>query len=120
MRYVDGFVLVVPKNKIKAYVTLAKDASKVWMKFGALEYKECVADDMAPKDVIFTFPIMAKAKKSETVVFSFIIYKSRKHRDSVNKKVMSDPAMNDPAMMKNMPFDVKRMVYGGFKAIVQA
>jgi len=119
MRYVDGFVLVVPKSKIKAYVTLAKDASKIWMKFGALEYKECVAEDMAPKDVTFTFPIMAKAKKNETVVFSFIIHKSRKHRDSVNKKVMAyfDKKYKDHNH-DDMPFDMKRMAYGGFTTVV--
>lgn len=119
MSYVDGFVLVVPNNKLKAYVKMAKDASKVWKKFGAVEYKECVADDMKPKDVTFTFPVMAKAQKNETVIFSFIVYKSRKHRDSVNKKVMAffDKKYKD-AKHDDMPFDMKRMAYGGFEAVV--
>lgn len=121
MRYVDGFVLTVPKSKLNAYKKMAKDAAKVWKKFGALEYVESVADDMKPKWVTFTFPIMAKAKKNEAVFFSFIVYKSRKHRDSVNKKVMAyfDKKYGDKAH-EDMPFDMKRMAYGGFKAIVEA
>lgn len=119
MAYVDGFVLTVPESKLKAYVKLAKEASKVWMKFGALEYVESVAEDMAPKDVIFTFPKMAKAKPDEVVIFSYIVYKSRTHRDSVNKKVMAffDKKYAD-AKNQDMPFDMKRMAYGGFKTIV--
>jgi len=119
MRYVDGFVLVVPKKKLKAYAKLAKDASKVWKKFGALEYVECVAEDMKPKEITFTFPIMAKAKPNETVIFSYIMYKTRKHRDSVNKKVMAffEKKYGDK-MHDDMPFDMKRMAYGGFEAIV--
>ncbi len=121
MSYVDGFVLTVPAKKLKAYKKMAAEASKVWKKFGALEYKECVADDMKPEHVTFTFPIMAQAKKGETVVFSFIVYKSRAHRDRVNTKVMAyfDKKYKDknPA---DMPFDMQRMAYGGFKTIVSA
>lgn len=119
MRYVDGFVLVVPKSKLKTYEKMAKDASKVWRKFGALEYMECVAEDMKPPHITFTFPKMAKAKPNELVLFSFIVYKSRKHRDSVNKKVMAyfEKKYKDPKDQE-MPFDMKRMAYGGFKALV--
>ncbi len=119
MSYVDGFVLTIPQNKLKAYTKMAKDAGKVWKKFGALEYKECMADDMKPEHVTFTFPKMAKAKKNEKVFFSFIVYKSRKHRDSVNKKVMAffDKKYKDKGH-DDMPFDMKRMAYGGFDAVV--
>ncbi len=122
MKYVDGFVLVVKKNKLKEYKKMAELGGKLWKKHGALEYFECVGDDLNPKGPmkILTFPEMAKTKKDETVVFSFIIYKSKKHRDQVNAKVMKDPSMNDPKN-KNMvmPFDMKKMAYGGFKAIVE-
>lgn len=119
MRYVDGFVLTVPTKKLKVYEKMAKEGGKVWMKFGALEYVESVADDMKTKDVTFTFPLMAQAKKDETVIFSFIVFKSRKHRDSVNKKVHAffDKKYKD-AKDKEMPFDMSRMAYGGFKTIV--
>lgn len=121
MTYVDGFVLTIPKSKIKAYKKMATEGSKVWKKCGALEYKECMADDMNPKEVIFTFPKMAKAKENEVVFFSFIVYKSRKHRDSVNKKVMAffEKKYKDGKDME-MPFDMKRMAFGGFKTIVEA
>jgi uncharacterized protein YbaA (DUF1428 family) len=120
--YVDGFVLLVPKKNLVSYRRMAKGASTIWMKHGAIDYKECVADDMYPdmgNFKILRFPDMAKAKKDEVVVFSYITYKSRKHRDQVNAKVMKDPAMNDPkyANMK-MPFDMKKMAYGGFKVLV--
>ena len=124
MKYVDGFVLPVPKKKRAAYQKMAKEGAKLWKKHGALEYFECWGDDLSPtmgpmKPV--WFPTLAKAKTGETVVFAFIVYKSRKHRDQVNAKVMSDPSMNDPKNKnKPMPFDVKRMAYGGFKAIVEA
>lgn len=120
MSYVDGFVLTVPTKKLKAYKKMAADASKVWKKFGALEYKECVADDMKPKGVTFTFPIMAKAKKDERVFFSFIVFKTRAHRDRVNKKVMAffDAKYKDKGY-DDMPFDMKRMAYGGFKSFVE-
>lgn len=118
--YVDGFVLVIPKIKIAAYRKMASEAAKVWTKFGALNYKECMIDDAKPKHVSFTFPIMAKAKPNETVWFSYIEFKSKKHRDEVNKKVMKyfDTKYKDSDNMKDMPFDMKRMAYGGFKVVV--
>jgi uncharacterized protein YbaA (DUF1428 family) len=120
--YVDGFVLVVHKNKIPAYRKMAALGEKLWRKHGALDYKECVGDDLNP-DMggvkALTFPKMTKLKQGETVVFSYITYKSRSHRDQVNAKVMKDPLMNDPKLKnKPMPFDIKRMAYGGFKVIV--
>lgn len=117
--YVDGFVLVVPKENFTRYKKMAADGAKMWMKHGALDYKECVIDDAEPQHVFLTFPKMAKAKKDETIWFSYIVYKSRKHRDEVNKKVMSDPAMNDPKWKNfKMPFDMKRFAYGGFKVVI--
>ncbi len=116
MSYVDGFVLAVPAKKIDVYKKMAKKAAKIWMEHGAVEYKECIGDDMTAKGM-FPFPKMISAKKGEVVVFAFIVYKSRAHRDKVNKKVMSDPRlMCDPA---DMPFDCKNMAYGGFKTIVE-
>ena len=120
-RYVDGFVLPVPKKNMEAYRRMAAKAGKVWRDHGALEYRECVGDDLGVKeDMGVGFPRGIKTKPGETVVFSWIVYKSKTHRDSVNKKVMKDPriaAMMDP---KSMPFDVKRMLYGRFKVIVEA
>lgn len=121
-KYVDGFVLVVPKRKLAQYRKLAELGKKIWMKYGALDYKECVGDDLNPKGggmKFLKFPKMARAKSGETVVFSFVVYKSRAHRDAVNAKVMKDPSMNDPQWKnKPMPFDMKRMAYGGFKVLV--
>ena len=118
-KYVDGYVLVVPKNKILAYKKMAQLGLRLWKKHGALDYKECIIDDAKPKGVVFTFPKMAKLKKDETVWFSYITYKSRKHRDQVNAKVMKDPAMNDPIYKDMpMPMDMKRLAYGGFKVVV--
>lgn len=118
-KYVDGFVLVVPKSKVKDYRKMASIGRRMWLKHGALNYKECVLDDPAPKGVVFTFAKMAKAKPSETVWFSYIEYKSKKHRDQVNKKVMAEM---DKQMAKYqdmpMPFDMKRMAYAGFKVKV--
>ncbi|MBI4044968.1 MAG: DUF1428 domain-containing protein [Candidatus Diapherotrites archaeon] len=127
MSYVDGFVLAVPKNKINAYKKMAQEGGKAWKKHGALEYFECVGEDLNPKVPAEmkgkTFPQMAKTRKGETVVFSFIVYKSRAHRDAVNKKVMkemNEKYKNDPKYRNmEMPFDMKRVVYGGFKAIVE-
>src|SRR3989344_1580313 len=117
--YVDGFVLVVPKNRISDYKKMAQLGARIWKKYGALDYKECMIDDAKPEPVSFPFPKMVKLKKGETVWFSYITYKSRKHRDEVNKKVMKDPAMDDP-MYKEMPMpmDMKRFAYGGFKVVV--
>src|SRR5262245_54110239 len=117
MAYVDGFLLAVPKKKLSEYLRISKKAGKVWRKYGAIEYRECVGDDLATK-MGMPFPRAARAKAGETVVFSWIVYKSRGERDRVNKQVMKDPeiaAMMDP---KAMPFDVKRMAYGGFKVAV--
>jgi uncharacterized protein YbaA (DUF1428 family) len=117
MRYVDGFVLPVPRKKVRAYRDLARKAGKVWRDHGALEYRECVGDDVKVGKLT-SFPRSVKLKRGETVFFSWIVYKSRAHRDRVNAKVMKDPrlaAMMDP---KAMPFDAKRMIYGGFKVLV--
>lgn len=121
MAYVDGFVLTVLKENLAAYRKDATLGKKIWMKHGALDYKECMLDDAHPKDVNFTFPKMAKAKPGEVVFFSYIVYKNRKHRDQVNKKVMADPAMNDPKQTnRQMPFDMKRFAYGGFTVEVSS
>ena len=119
MRYVDGYVVPVPKKKLKAYRAMAQKAAKVWREHGALQYKECVADDVK-KGKWTSFPQSVKLKTNETVVFAYVVYKSRAHRDSVNKKVMSDPRLKDMCDPKNLPFDGKRMFWGGFKAIVEA
>jgi len=118
MRYVDGYVLPVPKKNVQAYRRLAQAAGRVWRKHGALEYRECVADDLNTKWGM-PFPRTIKLKPGETVVFSWVVFKSRAHRDRVNAKVMKDPqiAKMDP---KSMPFDCERMVYGGFKTLVEA
>lgn len=119
MRYVDGAVLPVPKKNLEAYRRMAQKVGKVWRKYGALEYVECVGEDLNTKWAGIPFPRTVKAKSGETVVFSFIVFKSRAHRDRVNAKVMKDPIMNDPKYKdKPMPFDTKRMVYGGFKVLV--
>ena len=116
MPYVDGYVLPVPKKNIAAYRRMAAKGVRIWRDHGALEYRECVGDDLAVKFGL-PFPALVKPKPGETVVFSWISFKSRAHRDRVNAKVMSDPRMcaMDP---KSMPFDCKRMVYGGFKTLV--
>ena len=117
MAYVDGFLLPVPKRKVNAYLTISRKAGKVWKEHGALEYRECVGDDLNIKNMT-GFPKVIKTKAGETVVFSWIVYKSRAHRDAVNKRVMKDPRMNTMVDPKNMPFDVKRMAMGGFKVAV--
>ena len=117
MKYVDGYVLPVPKKNLKAYQSLALKAGKVWLEYGALEFRECVGDDLKTK-MAASFPHTIKLKKGEAVVFSWIVFKSRAHRDSVNAKVMKDPRLAKMMDMKSMPFDSKRMVYGGFKTIV--
>jgi uncharacterized protein YbaA (DUF1428 family) len=115
-RYVDGFVIPVPKKNMAPYRRMAQTAGKVWRQHGALEYIECVADDVKPGKRT-SFPQSVKLKPSETVVFAYIVYKSRAHRDRVNAKVMKDPRIT--GMEKNMPFDGKRMFWGGFKALVE-
>lgn len=119
MRYVDGFVLTVQKKNLAAYCRMAKRASKIWREHGALEYRECVGDDLKVKFGV-PFPRLAKAKPGETVVFSWIVYKSRTHRDRVNAKVMKDPRIKGLCDEKSMPFDVKRMAWGGFTVLVDA
>jgi uncharacterized protein YbaA (DUF1428 family) len=117
MSYIDGFVIAVPKAKLPAYKKMARLAAKVWRAHGALACVEAVADDV-PYGKLTSFPRSVKVKKGETVVFSYIVYKSRKNRDAILKKVMADPRLNMD--MKNMPFDAKRMIYGGFKTMVEA
>ena len=117
--YIDGFVLPVPKKNIAAYRRMATKASKIWREHGALEYRECVGDDL---DVKFgtPFPKGIKLKPGETLVFAYIVYKSRAHRDKVNAKVMKDPRIGGMCDPNNMPFDCDRMHCGGFKTIVEA
>jgi uncharacterized protein YbaA (DUF1428 family) len=117
MTYVDGFVLPVPKKNVKKYLALAKLAGKVWKDHGALEYCEAIADDVKPGKWT-SFPQSVKLKKNETVIFSYATYKSRAHRDRVIKKVMSDPRLAKMMDPKKMPFDGKRMIWGGFKAAI--
>lgn len=119
MNYIDGYVLPVPKKNLAAYRRMAQKAGKVWREHGALEFRECVGDDLNPK-MVMTFPRTIKLKPGETVVFSWIMFKSRAHRDSVNAKVMKDPRLAKMMDMKSIPFDSKRMVYGGFKVLVDA
>ena|SRR5688572_13686515 len=119
VRYVDGFVLVVPKKKLEKYRKMALLGKKIWMKYGALDYKECVGDDLKAAHVTLPFPKIAKCKPGELVIFSYIGFASRAHRDRVNAKVMTDPAM-DPEDMKDAPMDMKRFAYGGFKVIVSS
>ena len=124
MKYVDGFVMAVPEKNMPAYRKMAEKAGKLWKKHGALEYFECAGDDLNPElppgMMGIRFPKMVGAGPGETVVFSFIIFKSRAHRDEVNAKVMEDPVMNDPEWKDMpMPFDMKKVAYGGFKVIVE-
>jgi uncharacterized protein YbaA (DUF1428 family) len=115
--YVDGFVLPVPKRKRAAYLKMARKAGKVWREHGALDYKECVADDVKPGKWT-SFPQSVKLKKDEVVWFSFIVYKNRKQRDRVMAKVMKDKRLASMMDPKSMPFDGKRMIFGGFKVAV--
>ena len=117
MAYVDGFVLPVPKKKLGAYRRMARKAGRVWMEHGALQFRECVADDVKPGKLT-SFPQSVKLKPGETVFFSFIVYKSRRDRDRVNKKVMSDKRITGSMDAKSMPFDARRMIYGGFRILV--
>jgi uncharacterized protein YbaA (DUF1428 family) len=116
MAYVDGFIVAVPKKNLANYRKLAKLGGQVWREHGALDYKECVADDV-PMGKVTSFPRSVKQKPGETVIFAWITYKSRADRDRINKKVMADPRLSgmDP---KKMPFDAKRMIYGGFKVMI--
>jgi uncharacterized protein YbaA (DUF1428 family) len=116
--YVDGFVVPVPKKKLPAYIRMARKASKIWKESGALDYKECVGDDLNIKFCL-PFPKGIKSKPGETIVFAYIVYKSRAHRDKVNARVMKDSRIAEICDSKDMPFDCKRMLYGGFKAVVE-
>ncbi|WP_375769616.1 DUF1428 domain-containing protein [Archangium gephyra] len=117
MSYVDGFILPLPKKNLEAYRRIAQKAGKLWKEHGALEYIECIGDDVKPGKLT-SFPQSVKLKPDETVVFSWIVFKSRAHRDRVNKKVMEDPRLAAMMEGKEAPFDSKRMVYGGFKTLV--
>ena len=117
MRYVDGFVVPVPKKNLQAYRRMAKTAGKVWRSHGALEFREYVADDVKVGKWT-SFPRSVKLKSGETVVFSWIVYKSRAHRDRVNAKVMKDPRLAKMMNPEAMPFDGKGMIYGGFKLLL--
>ena len=116
-QYVDGFVVPVPKRSIDAYRRIARKAGKIWREHGALEYRECIGDDV-PMGKVTSFPRSVKIKRGETVAFSWIVFKSRAHRDRVNAKVMKDPRLADMMDPKAMPFDTKRMIYGGFTVLV--
>jgi uncharacterized protein YbaA (DUF1428 family) len=115
MPYVDGFVLAVPRQNLDAYKAMARRAGDVWKEYGALSYVETVADDVSPGEVT-SFPRAVLAKEDEVVVFSWVTYENRQHRDAVVAKVLADPRMRDLA---DMPFDGKRMIYGGFQSIVE-
>lgn len=117
MPYVDGFVLPIPKKNVAAYRSMARLACKVWRDHGAIEYRECVGDDFNCGPML-TFPKHMKTRPGETVIFAWITFKSRAHRDRVNKNVMKDPRLAKMMTGKSMPFDCKRMVYGGFKVLV--
>ena len=119
MKYVDGFVLAVPEKNLPDYLRMARTAGKVWRDYGALDYKECVGDDLqVPMGI--PFPRRMKIRSGETVVFSYIVFKSRAHRDRVNAKVMRDPRLAAACDPAHMPFALKRMSYGGFKVRVEA
>jgi len=119
MHYFDGFVVPVPRKKLDAYRRMAKTASKVWRDHGALEYVECIADDVKPGKVT-SFPQSVKLKPGETVVFAYVVYKSRAQRDRVMAKIMKDPRLANMMDPKKMPFDAKRMFWGGFKGLIEA
>lgn len=117
-RYIDGFVVPIPTDRIAQYRSLARKAGKIWREHGALEFIECIADDVKPGKLT-SFPQSVKLKPGEVVAFSWIAFKSRKHRDSVNAKVMSDPRLAGMMDAEDLPFDAKRMIFGGFKTLVE-
>jgi uncharacterized protein YbaA (DUF1428 family) len=117
-RYVDGFVIPLKRSNLAAYRRMAKVGCKVWKDHGAVEYFECIGDDLNIKGMGQTFPKMCRLKKGETAAFSFIVYKSRAHRDKVNARVMKDPRLH-VLMKQAMPFEMKHMAYGGFKVLVE-
>jgi len=122
-RYVDGFVVVVPKDKAEEYKKMAQEGAEAWMKHGALDYYECKGDDLAPQEMgdvkTRAFPEMAGASEDETVWFSFIVFESKAHRDEVNAKVMEEMSQLPHDENMTMPFDMSRMAYGGFEAVVE-
>lgn len=118
MPYVDGFVLAVPKNRLEDYKKMARKAGEVWREYGALSCVETVAEDV-PYGKLTSFPRAVIAKDDETVVFSWITYKSREHRDEVNRKVMADPRIKEQMKPEGMPFDTKRMIMGGFETMIE-
>lgn len=118
MSYVDGFVVAVPEKNMDAYRKMSRKAGKLWREHGAVAYVECVADDVKPGKTT-SFPQAVKLKEGEVVVFSYIVYKSRRDRDRINKAVMADPRLAATCDPTKMPFDGKRMIYGGFKAIIE-
>jgi uncharacterized protein YbaA (DUF1428 family) len=117
-RYVDGFVIPIPKDKVDEYKRIAEKAGGIWKEHGALEYWECLGDDLDVKDMV-SFKKAANTEENETVVFSWIVYESREHRDKVNAAVMADPRINDMMQKGSEPFDCKRMAYGGFRKLVK-
>lgn len=119
MSYVDGFVLWVPRANIPAYKAMAMTGGKLWLEHGALQYKECMAEDETEYDHCTTFRQMAKPKDDEVMIFAFITFRDRAHRDAVNAKVMADPRLMESCDPNNMPFDCKRMAYGGFEGLVE-
>ncbi len=116
--YVDGFVLVVPKKKLAVYKKMARAAKKIWMEYGALDYRECVGEELKVK-MGLPFHKLVSAKPSDAVIFAWITYKSKKHRDAVNKKVMADKRIENMCDPDNPPFDMKRFSYGGFETLVK-
>jgi uncharacterized protein YbaA (DUF1428 family) len=116
-QYIDGFVLSIPKNKLAAYKKLATKAGKIWREHGALDYRECIGDDMKAPGMV-AFPKMAKARPAEVVIFAYAVFQSRKHRDSANKKIMADKRLVEMCKETGLVFDCKRMAYGGFKTLV--
>lgn len=116
-RYVDGFVLTVKKKDLESYKRLSEEMGKIWIEYGALQYVETIGDDMSKMHDMLSFPELVKPKKDELILFSWILYKSKGHRDEINRKVMRDPRVKEN-MNKAAPFDSKRMTYGGFSAIV--
>ena len=117
MSYVDGFIVPVPKSKMEEYRATSELAGSIWREHGALEYRECVADDVKPGKLT-SFPQSVNLEDDETVVFSWIVYRSREERDAINEKVMKDPRMADMMKPEGMPFDGKRLIYGGFKTLI--
>jgi uncharacterized protein YbaA (DUF1428 family) len=118
-QYIDGFVLSIPKNKLAAYKKLATKAAKIWREHGALEYRECVGDDMKAKGML-AFPKLARSKPGEVVIFAYIVFRSRKQRDATNRKIMADPRIAAMCGEGGVVIDCKRMAYGGFQSLVEA